>query len=108
MGKFDGLRGVAKAPLDGVVVVVGVVVLFGNASGEYVEVIVNSIKLDEDSWRAGCVVTPELFATLVLVSIPVKSPLLNSRDLANEVIACSFFVFPLISTLGPFTLISLT
>jgi hypothetical protein len=34
VGKFDGLRGVAKAPIEGVVVVVGVVVLLGNASGE--------------------------------------------------------------------------
>ena len=89
-------------------VVNGVVVLFGNARGAYVEVIVNSIK-DEEGWCVGDVATLlEVFATLFRVSIPVKRPLLNSRDLAKEVMACSFFVFPLISTLAPFTLISVT
>ena len=68
----------------------------------------NSITLDEDTCgMAGVVATPaELFATLFLVSIPEKSPLLNSSDFAKEVIACSFLVFPLISTLAPLTFIS--
>ena len=69
--------------------------------------IVNSITLDGESCWACEVETPtELFATLFLVSIPEKRPPLNSRDLAKEVIACSFFVFPLISTLAPLTVSS--
>ena len=112
MGKFDGVTGDAKPPAVGAVMICGVVPwpLLGNTSGAYVEVIVNSIKLDEESWCAGNVAAPaaELFATLFLVSIPVKRPLLNSRDLAKEVIACSFLVFPLISTLAALTLISVT
>ena len=47
-----------------------------------------------------------LLATLFLVSMPEKRPLLNSSDLAKDVMACSFLVFPLISTLAPLTLIS--
>ena len=72
--------------------------------------IVNSITLDEETcWAAGDGGTaPELLATLFLVSIPEKSPSLNSSDFAKEVIACSFLVFPLISTLAPLTLISRT
>ena len=85
------------------------VVLFGNASGAYVDVIVNSITLDdESSWAADVAAPTGLVATLFLVSMPEKSPLLNSRDLAKDVIACSFLVFPLISTLAPFTFISVT
>ena len=70
--------------------------------------IVNSITLDEESCCvAGAIAPPtELFATLFLVSIPEKRPLLNSSDFAKEVIACSFLVLPLISTLAPLTLIS--
>ena len=116
VGKFDGPTGITDAPVGVAVVVWGVVawlvtvvVLFGSASGAYVDVIVNSITLDDESWWAGDVAAPvALFATLFLVSMPEKSPLENSRDLAKEVIACSFVVFPLISTLAPLTFTSVT
>ena len=115
VGKFDGPTGIAEAPVVLVVweviawVVAVVVVLFGSASGAYVDVMVNSITPDDESCAAVNVAARTgLFATLFLVRMPVNSPLLNSRDLAKDVIACSFWVFPLISTLAPFTLTSVT